>query len=75
MIKSKLGSGMVVSDKYVLDKLLQEAVVVNGNEYTDIFEYVVATILDGEYSSALKSHALQRSGWFKKYIYEYTKTH
>ena len=75
MIKSKLGYGMNTSDKDVLDKLLNEAITVCGAEYGDVLEYVVNTITSESFPSSLKSHALQKSSWFKKYVYEYVQTH
>lgn len=75
MIKSKLGAGMVTSDKAVLDKLLDEAITVSGNNYGDVLEYVITYITEDEYPSALKSHARQKSSWLKKYVYEYVQTH
>jgi len=75
MIKSRLGAGMVSSDKDILDKLLQEAVSVTGNDYASVLEYVIAYILEGDYPSSLKSHALRTSSWLKKYVYEYVQVH
>lgn len=75
MIKSKLGAGMVSSDKNALDNLLDQAINIHPDEYGNVLEYVVTYLIEDNYSSALKSHAIRRSSWLKKYVYEYVQTH
>jgi len=75
MIKSKLGSGMVVHDKEELDSIIHKAIQDVGDDYGSVLDEVVYQIQLTSQSSALKVHALNTSSWMKKYVYEYLQTH
>lgn len=68
MIKTKLGPGMVSSDKHDLDRVIDEAVLVVGANYSYAFDYITSKIIRGDYSSALKANAIKKSSWIRYYV-------
>lgn len=71
MLKNKYGPDMVVADKDALDEILENTIKRFGSDYGVVLETVCDTIDIGDYSRALKSNAMHKTSWFRKYIQSY----